>query len=95
MQCKDINIYGDNKIIGFEYICNLYNIKYIEIAEELGISKQTINSWVSGIRRIPDKHLPKLSEKFKLSQEYFKKELSVEDKIAILENEIIRLKGDM
>lgn len=70
-------------IIGFEYICNLYNVKYIEIAEELGISKQTINSWVMGRRKIPDKHLPKLSGKFNIPQEYFQKELDDVEKLKL------------
>lgn len=68
------------KIIGLEYICLLSNTKYVEIAEMLGISKQTVNSWVSGRRKIPEKHLETLSEKFnKVPIEYFQKELTVEE----------------
>lgn len=79
-------------MIGLEYICNLYNIQYKEIAEMLGISKQTINSWVTGRRKIPRKYLPSISKKFDISEEYFQKEINDVDKLIIqklkLENEL-------
>lgn len=82
-------------IIGFEYICNLYTVKYTEIADELDISKQTINSWVSGRRKIPNKHLETLAKKFEISQEYFQKELDDIDKLKIqkikIENEMVEI----
>lgn len=70
-------------MIGLEYICNLYNIQYKEIAEMLGISKQTINSWVTGRRKIPKKYLPNLSNKFDIPEEYFQKEINDVDKLVI------------
>mgnify|MGYP000906027719 CR=1 FL=1 len=79
-------------MIGFEYICNLFNKKYINIAKELGITRQTINSWTSGKRKIPKKYIPILSEKFNVPQEYFQKRLNDLDKIKIqkikLDNDI-------
>ena len=84
-------------MIGFEYICNLFNKKYINIAKELGITRQTINSWTSGRRKIPKKYIPILSEKFdNIPEEYFQKEIADIDKIKIqrikLDNEIERYK---
>lgn len=84
-------------MIGFEYICNLFNKKYINIAKELGITRQTINSWTSGKRKIPKKYIPILSEKFdNIPEEYFQKEIADIDKIKIqrikLDNEIERYK---
>jgi len=79
-------------MIGFEYICNLFNKKYINIAIELCIAKQTINSWTSGKRKIPKKYIPILSEKFNIPKEYFQKEINDLDKIKIqkikLDNDI-------
>ncbi|MBV4450027.1 helix-turn-helix domain-containing protein [Clostridium tyrobutyricum] len=79
-------------MIGFEYICNLFNKKYINIAKELGITRQTINSWTSGKRKIPKKYIPILSEKFNVPQEYFQKEINDIDELQIqkikLNNEI-------
>jgi len=84
-------------MIGFEYICNLFNIQYKDVAKELELSKQTINSWTSGKRKIPKKYIPILSEKFdNIPEEYFQKEIADIDKIKIqrikLDNEIERYK---
>lgn len=80
------------RIIGLEYICQLYNVQYKQVAESLGISKQSINSWISGARKIPEKHLVKLSEMFDVSQEYFQKELLEEEKIKI---QTYKIKNDI
>ncbi|WP_353846254.1 helix-turn-helix domain-containing protein [Clostridium sp. ZBS18] len=71
-------------------MCNLYNKSYNSVAEELGISRQSINGWVKGLRPIPKKHLPKLSKIFGgLYKEYFQKELMKIDKINIQKMKII------
>jgi len=83
------------KIIGFEYICNLHNIAYVEIANLLDISKQTVNSWTAGRRKIPTKYLPVLSKKFNIPESFFQKEIDTFDQVKIqkykLENEINRI----
>lgn len=72
------------KMIGLEYICGLYKKSYNSLAEELKISRQSINGWVKGLRKIPQKHIPRLSEIFKgIPQEYFQKELTDIEKIEI------------
>lgn len=80
-------------MIGLEYICELYNKKFIKLAEELGISRQVINGWVKGRRPISKKYLPTLSEMFNLPEEYFQKELNDMDKLSIqqikIRNEIV------
>jgi transcriptional regulator with XRE-family HTH domain len=53
------------------------------VAEELGISKQVVNSWIKGRYKISKKHLPKLVEMFKQPEEYFQKELSELEKLDI------------
>ncbi|MBY6838736.1 helix-turn-helix domain-containing protein [Clostridium botulinum] len=76
-------------MIGLEYICNLYNKSYNSVAEELGISRQSINGWVKGLRPIPKKHLPKLSNIFDgVYKEYFQKELTEIDKINIQKTKV-------
>lgn len=67
-------------MIGLEYICQCYDKSYNSIAEELGISRQSINGWLKGTRLIPTKHLSKLAKIFELPEEYFQKELSDEEK---------------
>jgi len=79
-------------MIGFEYICKLHGIQYKEIAEMLMISKQTINSWTSGVRKIPKKYLPILSQRFKIPEVYFQKEFSKIDEIEIQK---MRLKNEL
>jgi transcriptional regulator with XRE-family HTH domain len=75
-------------MIGLEYICNLYNVKFAQLADELGISRQVINSWIKGRRKITKKYIPILAEKFKVEQLYFQKELSELDKLEIQKNKI-------
>ncbi len=79
-------------MIGFEYICKLFNVQYKHVAEELGITKQTVNSWTSGRRKIPKKYLPILSKKFNISEKYFQKELNEIDKMEI---QNIKLKSEL
>jgi len=80
-------------MIGFEYICKLQGIQYKQIAEMLDISKQTVNSWTSGARKIPKKYLPTLSQRFKIPEIYLQKELSKIEELEIqkmrLENELV------
>lgn len=70
-------------MIGLEYICKLYDKKFINIAEELGVARQIVNIWIKGKKPIANKHLPKLSEIFNLPEEYFQKELEELDKLEI------------
>lgn len=70
-------------MIGLEYVLNIYNISQQQLAEPLGIKQQNIDKWIRGIKKIPIKHLPKLSEIFKIPQEYFQKELTNLDKIEL------------
>ncbi|WP_061312565.1 transcriptional regulator [Clostridium botulinum] len=67
-------------MIGLEYICELYSKSYNSVAEELGISRQSVNGWLKRTRPIPKKYLPKLSNMFELPEEYFYKELTEEEK---------------
>lgn len=79
-------------MIGFEYICKLFDIQYKDVAEKLKISKQTVNSWTSGRRKIPQKYLPILSKRFNIPEEYLQKKLENIDKMKIqrikLDNEL-------
>ncbi|NSB12127.1 helix-turn-helix domain-containing protein [Clostridium beijerinckii] len=67
-------------MIGLEYICKLYEIKHVELAEKLGIKKQNINFWITKKRDIPLKYLPQLANIFNIPSEYFQKELDPRDK---------------
>lgn len=75
-------------MIGLEFICKLYNKQFKDLAEELGVSKQVINGWIKGKYKISKKHLPKLSDIFKLSEEYFQKELTDVEQIEIQQKKI-------
>lgn len=75
-------------MIGLNFIMNLYNKKQQDLANELGIKRQNINSWLSNNRKIPKKYLPQLSEIFNLSEEYFQKEVNEVDQIEIQQKKI-------
>jgi len=79
-------------LIGLTYIRNLYNESLDDIGKILGVSKQSVHQWEMGLRPIPDERLKQLGEIFNLKEQYFNKELTNNDKIYILEQEIIRLK---
>lgn len=68
---------------GLEYVLGLYNMQHVELAEKLGIKKQNINMWIKGKQNIPKKYLPVLEETFKISREYFSKDLTEIDKLEI------------
>ena len=70
-------------MIGLEYILDLYKISQSELASHLGIKKQNIHKWIKGIQDVSKKHIPAMSQLFGIPQEYFQKELTAEDKIAI------------
>lgn len=80
-------------MIGLEYIVNLYNTQFKDIAETLGVSKQVVNGWIKGRYKISKKHLPKLSQIFNIPENYFQKELTELEKLEIqklkLSNEVI------
>ena len=79
-------------MIGLEYILKLYNITQQELAEKLGIKRQNIDAWIRGKRKIPQKHLFKLSEIFKLPEGYFQSELSEKDKLTIQQ---LKIRNDL
>lgn len=66
-------------MIGLEYILKLYNVQQNELADELGIRRQNINIWLSGKQDVSKKHLPALSKKFHIPEEYFQKEINETD----------------
>lgn len=72
------------KMIGLEYVLRLWDITQQELADKLEIKRQNIDAWIRGKRKIPQKHIPRLSEIFKgIPQEYFQKELTDIEKIEI------------
>lgn len=80
-------------MIGLEYICKFYDCEYKEVAEKLNISRQAINSWLRGKKRIPINRLVQLSKMFdNIPQQYFQKEITEIDKLEIQK---IRAKNNM
>ena len=70
-------------MIGLEYILDIYNVMHQDLAETLGIKKQNINLWIKGKQNISKKYIPKLSEMFKIPEEYFQKDVDEVDKLKI------------
>ncbi|MGL5718791.1 helix-turn-helix domain-containing protein [Cetobacterium sp.] len=77
---------------GLNFILNLYDMQYIQLAEILGINKQNITMWVKGKQKIPKKYLPTLEEIFNIDRAYFAKELSEIEKLEIQKE---KLKQDL
>lgn len=81
---------------GLEFILQLDDMPFKELADKLGITKQNISMWASGKREIPKKYLPALSKMFNFPEEYFQKELTDLDKLNIqkykLESEVHKVR---
>lgn len=76
-------------MIGLTYIRSSFNKSMQNVADRLGISKQTVSKWENGQRPIPEKRLNELADLFNLPLKYFDKELSDIEKYEI---ECIKLK---
>ena len=83
---------GGEDLIGLEFILNLYNMQYVELAECLGIKKQNINMWIKRKQNIPKKYLPILEELFEVKSEFFTNELTDIEKLEIQKE---KLKKDL
>ncbi|USK69198.1 helix-turn-helix transcriptional regulator [Peribacillus asahii] len=58
-----------------KYISQTFNVPLSQVAEKLGVSKQTINEWVGKRRKsIPEKHIPKLATIFDIDEKWFRKQ---------------------
>lgn len=78
-------------MIGLEYVCQLENKSYTELAHEMCISKQVVNSWIKCRRKIPQKYLDLLEYILNIPGNYFQKELTFIDKLEV--QELILLDG--
>lgn len=77
-------------MIGLSYILKIHDVSQKDIARILNIRKQNIGLWITDItRKIPEKHLPILSDIFNISPEYFQKELSDIDKLKLQKIKLI------
>lgn len=79
-------------MIGLEYIRTMYRRSRTELSERIGVSRQNINQWETGARKITPKYIPLLVKEFGIPEEYYQKQLSEMDKLDIeqekLKNEI-------
>jgi transcriptional regulator with XRE-family HTH domain len=75
-------------VIGLEYIRKQAGMSLADISEILGVSRQFISKWEKGEKKIPQKYLPVLADKFNTFEEYLQKELSDLDKIQIQKNNL-------
>jgi hypothetical protein len=69
--------------IGLEFIIDFYNLEKSDFANEIGISKQQLNSWLKGARPIPTKWLDFLSNKFEIDRNILSKDLDTELKLEL------------
>jgi transcriptional regulator with XRE-family HTH domain len=57
-----------------KYIAQTFQIPLSDIANELGIKRQSINEWVGKRRRdVPEKHISKIAALFNLDEKWFRK----------------------
>jgi transcriptional regulator with XRE-family HTH domain len=68
-------------MLGLEYIARVFKMSYTDIAKEIGVTPQYVQSWVSikdgkPRRNISKANLEKLSKLFGLPEDFFQKELN-------------------
>ncbi|WP_404443518.1 helix-turn-helix domain-containing protein [Sutcliffiella horikoshii] len=58
-----------------KYISQTFQIPLSEVANELGIKRQSVNEWVGKKRKpIPEKHIGKIASLFNLDEKWFRKQ---------------------
>lgn len=77
-------------MIGLELILKLNDMSFKDLADKLGITKQNVSMWLSGERKVPKKYLAILEDIFKVSKEYYQKELTQIEKLEI-EKQILEI----
>lgn len=68
---------------GLNYILFVNETPHKELAAELGVTAQMVNSWVKGVKPIASKHLPKLTNLLGVEEKYFQLPLTLQDKVEI------------
>lgn len=77
---------------GLEYIINFEQKSKKDYADQLGIRKQQLNSWIKGDRPIPKKWLEIFSQHYRLDESIFTKDLSGEEELTLLKH-LLELNG--
>lgn len=73
-------------MIGLEFICANRGMKYKDLAEKIGVSRQSITNWVTGRNKIPTYHCMNMSKVFgNIPSEWFNKHLTESDKVVLLD----------
>jgi transcriptional regulator with XRE-family HTH domain len=76
-------------MIALKLFRNMKNISLQEMADILGITKQSINQWEKGTRPIPKKRLEELGDVFDIPFNLLSIEVD-EDAIKYLQNQLIK-----
>lgn len=73
-------------IIGLEKLAKTFGLSINQIAQELGIGRQTVYDWLKGKRKIPKeriKQLSKIPELSHVNKDLFQKEINEADELEI------------
>lgn len=81
--------------IGLTYIRKLYNYSMQELADLIGVSKQTISKWENRKKSITPDRLIQLSKLFKQDEQYFTKNLIKSDELRIQQTKLINEEDEL
>lgn len=70
---------------GLTYIREIFNMSMNDLAEKLGVTKQSISKWESGKVQVSEERLQQLEEFFKVPSNLFNKEEFTEEEILVIE----------
>lgn len=66
-----------------QFIMKTYNVSVAELSDKLGVTKGNVYNWYNGKRKIPFNYINQMCDLFGLPEDYFKKELTPEDKLVV------------
>lgn len=70
-------------MIGLGHVLHLTNTKAIVVAEQCGVSPQTVNKWVQAIKPLPPKYSTLLERMFNVPYNLLRKEVTAYDRLII------------
>lgn len=77
-------------MIGLTYIRQIKGLSMQDVADMIGVTKQTISKWEGGLKPISYSSLKSLSEKLNIQEYIIVKEVDNITKVIILKEEIKR-----
>ena len=78
------------KETAFKFLVEQTGTKYIDIANELDVTRQMVNIWAKGSRKIADKYISTISEMLGVPERYLREGLTDREKLQFRKQQLIK-----